>query len=117
LTFRQAFDKFTFGANWRSMELRFNDPDLERLEVDLQFTGGRPPAIVKAYRKQLNFIRQAQDERDLRAWESLRMEKVDDGERQYQYSIRLNDQWKLVVELELGKPTNKLVIISIEDYQ
>lgn len=28
---------------------------------------GRPPAVVKAYRKRVNFIRQAQDERDLRA--------------------------------------------------
>jgi toxin HigB-1 len=97
------------------MELRFNDPDLERLEVDPQYTGGRPPAIVEAYRKWLNFIRQAVDDGDLRAWRSLRMEMAD-VERQHRYSIRLDDQWRLVIEFEQGKPAKELVIIAIEDY-
>lgn len=93
------------------MELRFNNPDLERLEVDPQHTAGCPPEIVRAFRKQVNFIRQAQDERDLRAWQSLRFEKLD-GERQHQYSTRLSDQWRLVIEFQQGEP----VILEIEDY-
>jgi proteic killer suppression protein len=97
------------------MELRFNDPDLERLEVDPQHTGGRPPAIVKTFRKRLNFMRQAQDERDLRAWKSLRVEKVD-GESEHRYSIRLNDEWRLMVEFEHVNPAKKLVIVAIEGY-
>jgi proteic killer suppression protein len=97
------------------MDLRFHDPDLERLEVDPQYTGGRPPAMVKAYRKRMNFIRQAQDERDLRAWKSLRVEELE-GQRQTQYSLRLNDQWRLVVAFEQRYPSKKLLIIVIEDY-
>lgn len=97
------------------MEVRFNDPDLDRLERDRQYTGGLDSALVKAYRKRLNFIRQAQDERDLRAWKSLRFEKLQ-GNRQHQHSIRLNDQWRLVLELEGEGPNKKLVIVSIEDY-
>lgn len=97
------------------MKVRFNDPDLDRLERDRQYTGGLDPALVKAYRKRLNFIRQAQDERDLRAWKSLRFEKLK-GNRQHQHSIRLNDQWRLVLELEGDGPDKKLVIVKIEDY-
>ncbi len=97
------------------MDVRFHDPNLGRLEVDPRYTGGWPLAIVKAYRKRLNFIRQARDERDLRAWKSLRLEKLK-GDRQHQYSMRLNDQWRLVVELEGGDPDKTVVIFAIEDY-
>ena len=97
------------------MEVRFRDPDLDRLERDAQWSGGWDPALVKAYRKRMNFIRQAQDERDLRAWKSLRFEKLR-GSRQHQHSIRLNDQWRLVLELEGEGQKKKLVVIGIEDY-
>jgi len=47
------------------MEVRFDDDDdLDRLETDPAFTGGRPPAVVKAFRKVMQFIRAAADERD-----------------------------------------------------
>jgi hypothetical protein len=42
------------------MEVRFRDQSYDRLEVDPHFTGGWPPAVVKAYRNRLNYIRQAQ---------------------------------------------------------
>src|ERR1019366_1617532 len=82
------------------MEGRFRDQSYDQLEDDPHFTGGWPPAVVKAYRNRLNYIRQAQDERDLYAWRSLRMEKLQ-GRRQHQHSLRLNDQWRLVI-LESG---------------
>lgn len=97
------------------MEVRFHDPELGRLERDPKYTAGLDPALVKAYRKRMNFIRQAQDERDLRAWKSLRFEKLH-GNRQHQHSVRLNDQWRLVLELEGDSPNKKLVIVGIEDY-
>jgi len=101
--------------NWKRMEVRFSDERYGRLEVDPHFTGGWAPAVVKAYRNRLNFIRQAQDERDLYAWKSLRMEKLQ-GSRQHQHSMRLNDQWRLVIEFEGNSPNKTIVIVSIEDY-
>ena len=99
----------------RWMEVRFRDPCYDQLEVDPHYSGGWPPAVVKAYRSRLNYIRQAQDERDLYAWKSLRMEKLQ-GSRQHQYSMRLNDQWRLVVEFDGNSPNKALVIVKIEDY-
>ena len=41
------------------MEVRFEDPTLERLEADPNFTNGMDGALVKAFRKRLQFIRAA----------------------------------------------------------
>ena len=53
------------------MEVRFRDPCYDQLEVDPHYSGGWPPAVVKAYRNRLNYIRQAQDERCLLYTSSL----------------------------------------------
>ena len=97
------------------MEIEFEDGSLERLESDLSYDGGFPPAVVKSFRMKMNFIRQATDERDLRNWKSLRFEKLK-GSRIHQHSIRLNVQWRLVVEMLKGKTSTKVRIVSVEDY-
>ncbi len=98
-----------------AMEIRFATADLQRLYCDPAFAGGHAPAIVTAFRKVVGIIQAAADERDFRALRSLRFEKLK-GKRTHQHSMRLNDQWRLVVELE-GKGADKVVsIVSIEDY-
>jgi len=97
------------------MRLSFRDDALARLETDPGFTADFQPAVVKAFRKRVNFIRQAQDERDLYAWTSLHFEKLK-GARCHQHSIRLNDQWRLVLELEGESPSKTIAIVAIEDY-
>lgn len=99
------------------MEVIFADDDLDRLEIELDFTmKNMPQGIVKAYRKRMQFIRAAPDEREFYKLKSLRFEKLE-GKRKYQHSMRLNDQYRLVVELVERNPQKKVVkIIGIEDY-
>jgi toxin HigB-1 len=98
------------------MEVSYADETFCRLETDLQFTGGLSVDVVRAFRKRLWFIRQAPDERDLYAMKSLHFEKLQ-GARSHQRSIRLNKQWRLILELVEAGPTEKTVrIIGIEDY-
>ncbi len=97
------------------MDVRFDIDELDRLEVDPKFTARLPSEVVKAYRKVLNYIRQAVDERDLRTWKSLHFEKLE-ARRQGQYSLRLNRQWRLVVEFEGQSPTKTIVICAVENY-
>ena len=97
------------------MEVCFGDDALDRLEVDPKFTARLPAEVVKAYRKVLNFIRQAADERDLRSWKALHFEKLE-ADKEGQYSLRLNRQWRLVVEFEGQSPTKTVVIRKIEKY-
>ena len=94
------------------MNIRFADIDLDRLEVDAKFTAGWSQAIVRAYRRRINEIRAAADERDLRA---ARFEKLK-GKRSHQYSLRLNDQYRLILEIEDSLDSKTIVVVSIEDY-
>jgi proteic killer suppression protein len=97
------------------MDVRFRDDDYARLEVDPKSTCGFDATIVRAYRNRLNFIRQAMDERDLYALKSWRFEKLK-GARSHQCSIRLNAQWRLILEIEGDAPKKSIVIVKIEDY-
>lgn len=97
------------------MDIEFADSDYDRLETDAGFTAGFAAPIVKAYRKRLQFIRNAVDERDFYAMKSLHFEKLR-GDREGQYSMRLNDQWRLVLQIERRSNGKLVVVISIEDY-
>ena len=48
-------------------------------------------------------------------FESLGFEKLK-GARAHQRSIRLNDQWRLILEIEGKGDSKAIVIVSIEDY-
>ena len=63
----------------------------------------------------MNFIRQAVDERDLYGMKSLHFEKLK-GARSEDRSIRLNDQWRLILRFEGDGSSKTVVIMSIEDY-
>jgi len=98
-----------------AFEVSHKDANLERLERDADFTGGYSEAIVKAFRRRMWLIRNAADERDFRALKSANFEKLQ-GERAHQHSMRLNDQWRLILEIT-GKGTSKqLLVVGIEDY-
>ena len=97
------------------MRVHHAEKKLERLEFDPTYTAGFGPDVVKAYRKRMQFIRAANDERDFYNMKSLHYEKLK-GNRSHQRSMRLNDQYRLILEIK-NDPVGKIVvIISIEDY-
>ena len=97
------------------MEVQFRDGRLDRLETDPKFDGGFSQAVVRAFRKRLQFIRDTPDERVFYQMRSLHFEKLK-GKRKHQYSMRLNDQWRLILELDDQAPTKVVVVVAIEDY-
>ena len=97
------------------MEVSFADSDLDRLETDPQYDAGHAQAIVRAFRRRMQEIRAAVDERTFYQLKSWRFEKLK-GDRSHQRSIRLNDQWRLIVEIKKSQPKNTLVVVAIEDY-
>jgi toxin HigB-1 len=97
------------------MVVEFDDPDLDRLEVDATFDAGFAQAVVRGYRKVMQVIRAASDERDLYRLKGLRFEKLK-GKRKHQHSLRINDQWRVIVELR-GEGSDKRVgVVEIADY-
>ena len=97
------------------MQVEHARKDLERLEADPAFHAGFARDVVVAYRKRMQLIRAAQDERDFYALKSLRFEKLK-GARAHQRSMRLNDQWRLIIEIKQASPKNIIRIVAIEDY-
>jgi toxin HigB-1 len=97
------------------MEVEFDDEDLDRLETDAEFTAGHGQEVVRAYRRRLQQIRAAPDERVFYALKSLHFEKLK-GDRQGQHSIRLNGQWRLIVQLRGEHPCKVVAIVEIVDY-
>lgn len=98
-----------------AMEVSFADDALDRLETDPTFTGGHGTAVVKGFRKTMQLLRSAIDERDLSAMRGLRFKRLD-APRDHQHSMRLNDQWRLIVEITGDHPKKKITVIEIEDY-
>ncbi len=97
------------------MDVSFQDPSLDRLETDASFNAGFGDAVVKAFRKRMQQIRAASDERTFYALRSLHFEKLKGG-REGQHSMRLNDQWRLIVELQGEAPKKTVHIVEIVDY-
>jgi proteic killer suppression protein len=97
------------------MDVRFADDRLRKLEVDPSFTGEFGQDVVRSYRKKMQFIRAATDERAFYAMKSLHFEKLQ-GKRSHQHSMRLNKRWRLVIEFEKSQSGKVVVVVSIEDY-
>jgi proteic killer suppression protein len=97
------------------MQVRFLDPSLDQLETDPAFDGGFHQAVVRAFRKKMQLIRAAPDERTFYAMKGLHFEKLK-GDRRDDHSMRLNDQWRLIVRLEAGAQGKTVVVVGIEDY-
>lgn len=97
------------------MEVEFDDDDLNRLEIDARYTAGHSQEVVRAFRKRMQQIRAFRDERDFLAVRSLNFEKLK-GNREGQHSIRLNLQWRLILEVRGDHPCKVIGIIEIVDY-
>ncbi len=97
------------------MDVQFAKKDLDRLETDKGFTAGYPADVVRAYRRRVATIRDAVDERAFYAMKSLHYEKLK-GKRSHERSMRLNQQWRLIIELKKVTPTKIVVIVDISDH-
>jgi len=98
-----------------AMLVEFRKPELEDMLYDPKYRGSWPAAVVKAYHKVVNWVKQSVSSQDLRGKRSLRFEKLK-GKRKHQCSLRLNNQYRLIVELRSVNKTEVVRIIDIEDY-
>ena len=72
-------------------------------------------AIHKAFRKVMGLIEAAANEIDLRAFKSLRLEKLA-GDRAGESSLRLNKKMRLIVKFRTEVSGQKIIVIEIIDY-
>lgn len=97
------------------MDIEYENAELEQLERDIGFDGGFERGVVKAFRKRIQLIRSAIDERDFYALKSLHFEKLK-GDLTGYYSMRLNKKWRLIIKFRKEKTGKIVVVIDIRDY-
>jgi proteic killer suppression protein len=97
------------------VQIRHRNLRLERLETDASYDAGFGRPVVRGYRKVMAWIRSADDERDLYNLKSLHYEKLK-GDRSHQRSMGLNEQFRLIVEVEQAGTEKRIVVVAIEDY-
>lgn len=104
------------GERSQHLRIEYEDEDLRCLAEDPGFVHPRLSGeLVKAYRKRIDSISAANDERDLRALKSLHLEKLR-GNRDGQHSLRLNKQYRLIVRFRTEPAGRTTVVIEIVDY-
>lgn len=98
------------------MRLVFVDDELRRLYTEPDFHLKRLGSdLVRSYRKQVALLASVSSEAELRNFKALRLEKLK-GERAGWHSIRLNDQWRLILQFRTDDDGKLVVIIEIADY-
>lgn len=97
------------------MKVRFGDDRLALVETNQAHRLKLPVQVVQVARRRIRFLREAQDERDLYNMASLHYEKLS-GEREGQRSIRLNNQWRIVLEIDRDCQPLEIVILEISNH-
>jgi proteic killer suppression protein len=89
----------SFGS--KATEKIWNGIVVKKPSIDIQQTG----------RRKLRMLNNSQDLIDLRIPPSNRLEKLSGNLKEF-YSIRINDQWRIIFNWENGNATN----VEIVDY-
>lgn len=97
------------------MRIEYSDEELRRLAEDQGFRSKRwGRDAVRAYRKKIQILKAAKDERELRVLRSLRLEQLS-GNRRGTSSIRLNDQFRLILTFRT-EDERIVVVLELVDY-
>jgi len=97
------------------VRFEFKDKDLLLLYTEEKNAHRYPSGIVEAFFEVMAIIGNATSEADIRAFKSLHFEKLT-GNREGQVSLRLNKQYRLIVQIEKDEKGKLLWIIEINDY-
>lgn len=98
------------------MQIEYEDDGLRRLAEDAAFVPRQwSRDVVRSYRKAIQLLASAQDERDLRQWRGLRLKELS-GNRAGTSSIRLNDQYRLILRFRTDPEGRVVIVIELVDY-
>ena len=97
------------------MRFEFKTKDLLLLYTEEKDRHRFPTGVVDSFFDAMAIIDSAATENDIRAFKSLHFEKLS-GPRSGQYSLRLNKQFRLIIEIIKDIEGKLIWIIEIVDY-
>lgn len=96
------------------MDFEIRDAKLRRLAAG-KGDGDYPAGIGKLFRRRVQTIAAAPDERTFYQLKALHFEKLK-GDRAHERSMRLNGPLRLILEIEERPQGNRIILTGIEDY-
>lgn len=97
------------------MRFEFKARDLRLLYTEEKDAHRYPPDVVDGFFEVMSIIDSARNENEIRAFKHLHFEKLR-GKRSNQYSLCLNKQFRLIIQIEKDDHGKLLWIIEIVDY-
>lgn len=98
------------------MRIEFEDDELRRLAYESAFHTKRWSSdVTKAYRRVVNLIINAASDQDLRNLRGLRLEQLK-GNRAGTSSVRINDQYRLILRFFTDQDGRVAIVIEAVDY-
>ena len=99
------------------MDFRFKKDRIKLLYTENKNAQKYPASVVENFFDAMAIISSVNNERELYSFKGMRFEKLlgkrgNDNQR----SIRLNNQWRLIVSIEKDEIGNYIFIIDIVDY-
>jgi len=76
--------------------------------------GPYPAEVIRGFERVLTVIRNAEDQRAIREFKGLRLEKLARGNDEF--SLRLNRQYRLIVSFITIEEEQWIRVLRIEDY-
>lgn len=100
-----------------SLKFKFKNNKLKLLYKDGKNPKKYPKAVVKKFLAAITIIRSIESERDLYTMPGMRFEKLE-GKRgnNNERSLRLNDQWRLIICIQKDELGKYIYIIDVVDY-
>jgi proteic killer suppression protein len=96
------------------MNIIFASDSLGLVETEDAGETRLPASVINSARRKLTVLRAASDAQSLQNWKSLRHEVLR-GQREGQRSIRLNEQYRMVFQINEQHEPLSTTIIAIED--
>ena len=98
------------------MEVRYDDADLQRLATDVDFHMPRYGRdLERSFRKAIGLLESSSSQSELRNFRGLRLELLK-GDLKGLHSVRLNQQWRLIIEFRTNAQHQEMLVIKIVDY-
>lgn len=97
------------------MHFEFATKALAQLYYEEKGAHRYPANVVESFFDVMATIEAAVNESDIRAFKWSRYEKLK-GDRQGQISLRLNDQYRLIIEIKKDANGKDIWVIEIADY-
>jgi proteic killer suppression protein len=97
------------------MRIAYADTTLALLETDQAGMTQLPVAAIKSARRRLTVLRAAKDDLSLKNWKSLHYETMK-GNREGQRSVRVNNEYRMVFNLDEETDPQTITVLMIEGY-